>query len=80
MDKLSYAIGLNIANNLKVSGFANLSVEDFADAVNTVFKGESAKMTDAEAKKVIQDYFEKAEKEKLAKNLEEGEKFLAENE
>lgn len=79
MDKLSYAIGLNIANNLKVSGFANLSVEDFADAVNTVFKGESAKMTDAEAKKVIQDYFEKAEKEKLAKNLEEGEKFLAEN-
>ena len=79
MYKLSYAIGLNIANNLKVSGFANLSVEDFADAVNTVFKGESAKMTDAEAKKVIQDYFEKAEKEKLAKNLEEGEKFLAEN-
>ena len=79
MDKLSYAIGLNIANNLKASGFANLSVEDFAEAVNTVYKGESAKMTDAEAKSVIQDYFEKAEKEKLTKNLEEGEKFLAEN-
>ena len=79
MDKLSYAIGLNIANNLKASGFANLSVEDFAEAVNTVYKGESAKMTDAEAKSAIQDYFEKAEKEKLTKNLEEGEKFLAEN-
>ena len=79
MDKLSYAIGLNIANNLKSSGFSTLSVEDFAEAVNTVYKGESAKMTDAEARTVIQDYFEKAEKEKLAKNLEEGEKFLAEN-
>ena len=79
MDKLSYAIGLNIANNLKASGFANLSVEDFAEAVNTVYKGESAKMTDMEAKTVIQEYFEKAEKEKLTKNLEEGNKFLAEN-
>ncbi|MBR5241105.1 MAG: FKBP-type peptidyl-prolyl cis-trans isomerase [Muribaculaceae bacterium] len=79
MDKLSYAIGLNIANNLKASGFANLSVEDFAEAVSAVYKGESAKMTDAEAKTVIQEYFEKAEKEKLTKNLEEGQKFLAEN-
>ena len=79
MDKLSYAIGLNIANNLKASGFANLSVEDFAEAVSSVYKGESAKMTDAEAKTVIQEYFEKAEKEKLTKNLEEGKKFLAEN-
>ena len=80
MDKLSYAIGLNIANNLKSSGFANLSVEDFAEAVKTVYNGESAKMTDTEARTVIQDYFEKAEKEKLTKNLEEGNKFLAENE
>lgn len=79
MDKLSYAIGLNIANNLKVSGFDKLSVEDFSEAVKAVFCGESAKMTDVEAKKVIQEYFEKAEKEKLTKNLEEGEKFLAEN-
>lgn len=79
MDKLSYAIGLNIANNLKSSGFANISVEDFAEAVKTVYNGESAKMTDAEARTVIQDYFEKAEKEKLTKNLEEGNKFLAEN-
>ncbi|MBE6300123.1 MAG: FKBP-type peptidyl-prolyl cis-trans isomerase [Bacteroidales bacterium] len=79
MDKLSYAIGLNIANNLKSSGFANLSVEDFAEAVKTVYNGESAKMTDAEARTVIQDYFEKVEKEKLTKNLEEGNKFLAEN-
>ena len=79
MDKLSYAIGLNIANNLKSSGFANLSVEDFAEAVKTVYNGESAKMTDTEARTVIQDYFEKAEKEKLTNNLEEGNKFLAEN-
>lgn len=79
MDKLSYAIGLNIANNLKVSGFANLSVEDFANAVKTVYNGEKAEMTDAEAKTVIQEYFEKAEKEKLTKNLEEGKKFLEEN-
>ncbi len=79
MDKLSYAIGLNIANNLKSSGFVNLSVEDFAEAVKTVYNGESAKMTDAEARTVIQDYFEKVEKEKLTKNLEEGNKFLAEN-
>ena len=77
MDKLSYAIGLNIANNLKVSGFANISVDDFAEAVKAVYAGESAKMTDAEAKSVIQDYFEKAEKEKLAKNLEEGKKFFS---
>ena len=58
MDKLSYAIGLNIANNLN---------------------GEQTQMSDNEARTVIQDYFEKAEKEKLSKNLEEGKAFLAEN-
>ncbi|MBO5720138.1 MAG: FKBP-type peptidyl-prolyl cis-trans isomerase [Muribaculaceae bacterium] len=79
MDKLSYAVGLNIANNLKASGFANLSVDDFAEAVKTVFAGESAKMTEAEARTAIQEFFEKAEKEKLTKNLEEGQKFLTEN-
>ena len=79
MDKLSYAIGLNIANNLKSSGFANISVEDFANAVKAVYNGEQTQMSDNEARIVIQDYFEKAEKEKMSKNLEEGKAFLAEN-
>ena len=62
MDKLSYAIGLNIANNLKASGFDKLSVEDFSEAVKTVYCGESAKMTDNEAKKLFTNILKKQRK------------------
>ncbi|MEG1574368.1 MAG: FKBP-type peptidyl-prolyl cis-trans isomerase [Bacteroidales bacterium] len=79
MDKLSYAIGMNIATSLKGSGIDNLSISDFANAIKTIYEGGETELTSEEAKKAINDYFAKQEKEKHDKNLKEGEKFLEEN-
>ncbi|MBO8438847.1 MAG: FKBP-type peptidyl-prolyl cis-trans isomerase [Bacteroidetes bacterium] len=79
MDKLSYAIGMNIANSLKSSGISNLNIEDFSNAINDIYGGKNPALSPDEAKKVINDYFERLEKELPEKNLKEGKAFLEEN-
>lgn len=79
MDKLSYAWGLLMGQQLKGMGVKDLNAADFNEAVETAFNGGESKLPLDEAQKLINDYLadlqEKAEK--LAR--EAGEKFLAEN-
>ena len=87
MDKLSYALGLGIGQQLAQMGAANdLNVDDFAQSIKDVLAGNELKVSHREAQQIVQDYFEKqeakmnaerAEKGKAAR--EEGEKYLAEN-
>lgn len=87
MDKLSYALGLGIGQQLLQMGTKNdINVDDFALAIKDVLDGESLKMKNSEAQQTVQDYFRKqeeklnadrAEKGKAAK--EAGERYLAEN-
>ena len=87
MDKLSYAMGLNIGLQLKQMGLGNrLEVKDFGDAVNDILQGNAMKLDPDEANSLLNNFFTKLEKEQNAKNAEagkaaksEGEKFLAEN-
>lgn len=79
MDKLSYAIGMNIANSLKSSGISNLDIDDFTTAIKDIYGGEKTAISADEAKKTINDYFERLEKELPEKNLKEGKAFLEEN-
>ena len=39
MDKLSYALGLSMANNFLGSGIQELNIEDFADGLRAVYEG-----------------------------------------
>ena len=87
MDKLSYALGLGIGQQLAQMGAANdLNVDDFAQSIRDVLEGHELKVSHREAQQIVNDYFqrqeqrlnaERAEKGKTAK--EEGEKYLAEN-
>ena len=86
MDKLSYALGLGIGQQLAQMGATDLNVDDFAQSIKDVISGSELKVSHREAQKIVQEYFEKkeakinaerAEKGKAAK--EEGEKYLAEN-
>lgn len=86
MDKLSYALGLGIGQQLAQMGTNDISVDDFARAIKDVLEGNELKMTNREAQTIVQEFFqkqeeklnaEKAEKGKAAKV--EGEKYLAEN-
>lgn len=86
MDKLSYALGMGIGQQLAQMGASALSIDDFAQAIKDVIDGETLKMKHSEAQMIVQDYFrrqeeklnaEREEKGKAAK--EAGEKYLAEN-
>lgn len=79
MDKLSYAWGLAMGQQLNAMGVKDLNVTDFTDAVKCVFeKGEPA-MKPEEAQKLIQDYLSELEAKAVAKAKEVGSKFLEEN-
>ena len=87
MDKLSYALGLGIGQQLvQMGAAADMNIDDFAQSIKDVITGSELKVSHREAQQIVQDYFakqeakmnaERAEKGKTAR--EEGEKYLAEN-
>lgn len=79
MDKVSYSLGLSIASNLISSGVKTINAEAFNDAMSTVFAGEMPEIMPDEANNILQDYFEKIQKEQGGAAKEAGEKYLAEN-
>ena len=79
MDKLSYALGLSMAQNFKGSGITSINADDFADALRAVYEDKEKKMSYDEAKKVVQDFFTELEANAGAMNEELGKKFLEQN-
>jgi FKBP-type peptidyl-prolyl cis-trans isomerase FklB len=86
MDKLSYALGLGIGQQLAQMGASEISAEDFAAAIKDVLEGKELKVSHREAQTIVQDYFQKQEKKLQAERVEKGkvhkeagEKYLAEN-
>lgn len=79
MDKLSYAWGLAMGNQLKAMGVKELNSEDFKDGVKVAFDGGTPAMEPAEAQKLIQDYLQELEAKATAAARAAGEAFLAEN-
>lgn len=87
MDKLSYALGLNMGlqfQNMNLDG--KLVIEDFAAAVGDIMQGRQPKVSVDEAQTILSTFFENLEKEQQAAAAEagkaakaDGEKFLAEN-
>ena len=85
MDKVSYALGLNIGKQLAQMGAEGLNIDDFAQAIKDVLVG-NEQMTMAESQKVVNQFFQEAEAKQRAKAAEmgkaakaEGEKYLADN-
>jgi FKBP-type peptidyl-prolyl cis-trans isomerase FklB len=87
MDKLSYALGLGIGQQLRQMGLKDvLSVEDFASSITDVLQGNELKVSNSEAQGIVQAFFQKQEKvmqeerAKLGKaELERGRVFLENN-
>ena len=87
MDKVSYALGLNIGQQLKQMGLSGvLNVEDFAASIKDTLEGNPLKVTLPEAQQVLNKFFEELEEKQRASAAEagkaaraEGEAFLAEN-
>ena len=87
MDKLSYALGLNIGHQLKEMGLRDrLNITDYAAAIDDVLKGSTPQIGLDEASSLLNDFFTKLEQQQRAATeaagataKSEGERFLAEN-
>ena len=85
LDSVSYAIGMDVAKNVKKSfdEFDNdLFIQGFVNASDSV----DIKIDEAKAQQLVRAYFQKKQQEDMAKKQEEakenkeaGDKFLAEN-
>ena len=83
MDKLSYALGMEIARNLQQTGIDALVYQDFMDGLVDSYLNNERKMTEEEGEKLIADYFAKKQKEEDAREQmkaaiakKEGEEYL----
>lgn len=79
MDKLSYALGLSMANNFMGSGIQELNVEDFAEGLRAVYGGKEKQMTFDEAKRVVTDFFTELEQKGSEMNEKLSREFLENN-
>lgn len=79
MNKISYALGLGIAHQLKSMGIEDFSVEDFSQSVSDVLADKTPAMTNREAQELLNDYFQKKQKEEAEKAIAEGKAFLEAN-
>ena len=79
MDKLSYALGLSMAQNFKGSGIQGINADDFAEALRDVYEDKEKKMSYDEAKKVVQEFFTELEANAGAMNEKLGKEYLENN-
>lgn len=87
MDKISYALGLNIGQQLKQIGLKDLlDVPSFAASITDTLQGNPLQVSVAEAQQLLNTFFAELEAKQNAAAAEagkaareEGEKFLAEN-
>ncbi|HLP11727.1 MAG TPA: FKBP-type peptidyl-prolyl cis-trans isomerase [Flavobacteriales bacterium] len=78
-DSVSYSLGILIAKNLKQQGFTDINIEAMKVAMEEVLKGAPTACTDAQAQANVQQFAQKAQAEKAAKNVAEGKAFLEKN-
>lgn len=82
MDKLSYALGMNVGYSYLASGISNLQVDDFAQGVKAVMEQADPALSIDEAKTIINDFFMQLQEQinkAAGETLKKGEEFLAEN-
>jgi len=79
MDKLSYALGLGIAQNLKSMGVAKIDATDFANALDDVLNNNEPAISHKEAQKIVNAFFAEIELTMNAKAQEQGIEFLEKN-
>lgn len=78
-DKLSYAYGIYIAEQLKSQGVKDIKSDIMAGALKTQLDGSESLMTTEEAKVFIGEYMQKKQDSAGSDNLLAGAAYLAEN-
>ena len=78
-DKVSYAVGLSIAESLKSQQLGGLNLDLLKDGIQDIFEQRELKINPQEANGLIQSYLEEANSAAFGENKEKGIAFLEEN-
>ena len=78
-DKVSYAVGLSIAESLKSQQLGTLDLDLLKDGIRDVFEEKELKINPQEANGLIQEFLEEANSAAFGENKENGIAFLEEN-
>jgi len=79
MDKLSYALGLGIGQQLKQMGLkGTLVIDDFAQSIIDVLEDNELKVKNSDAQQIVNSFFQEQEKKMNAEKAEQGKKALEE--
>ncbi|MEI6554788.1 MAG: FKBP-type peptidyl-prolyl cis-trans isomerase [Paludibacter sp.] len=79
MEKVSYALGLSLGNNLLGSGVAALDYAKLAKGIQDVMEQNAPEISYQEAQTVINDFFQALQEKVGEAAKSEGKAFLAEN-
>lgn len=79
MDKISYAIGLSLGQNLMGSGVSKLEYNDLAAGIQDVLEHTTPKITYQEAEQVLNEFFQQLQEKVANASKKAGEDFLTEN-
>ena len=79
MEKVSYSLGVSVANSVKAQGLESVDAQAIGQAFTDVFEGKELAISEEEANVILQEYFQKLANKTLEANSEAGNVFLAEN-
>ncbi|MCQ2325370.1 MAG: FKBP-type peptidyl-prolyl cis-trans isomerase [Paludibacteraceae bacterium] len=79
MDKISYAIGLSMGQNLLGSGVTKMEYNDLAEGIKDVLEKQQPKISYQEAQTILGKFFQELEQKIAGEQKAAGEKFLEEN-
>ncbi|MBS2097955.1 FKBP-type peptidyl-prolyl cis-trans isomerase [Carboxylicivirga linearis] len=79
MEKVSYALGMSLANNLRQSGIESLDFAKLASGLEAAFDAKETEMTAEEANEILQKFFGELQQKQHAATIQAGKDYLAEN-
>jgi len=79
MDKVSYALGLSLGNNLLNSGINSLNYNKLAKGIQDVLENNEPEMSNQEAQAIINDFFQALQEKASEQTIKEGKSFLEDN-
>ena len=79
MDKISYALGLSMGQQLLSSGVEKLNYADLAKGIEHVLEKQQPEIAYTEAQTILNQFFTELEQKIAGQAKEAGEKFLADN-
>jgi FKBP-type peptidyl-prolyl cis-trans isomerase FklB len=79
VDSVSYALGVDVANNFAKNDLGFVNIEAFSKALQDVMKDSTSQMDADKSKEILTAYFSEIQEKKAKESNEEGSKFLEEN-